>query len=101
MDINKIRADFPILKEEIHGKPLVYFDNAATTQKPQQVIDKIVEVYSKYNSNIHRGVHYLSNKATTETENARNTIQHFLNAAQNYEIIFRFRIGKIIINQLI
>lgn len=88
INIDKIRADFPILKEKIHGKPLVYFDNAATTQKPQQVIDKIVEVYSKYNSNIHRGVHYLSNKATTETENARNTVQEFLNAPQNYEIIF-------------
>jgi len=88
IDINKIRADFPILKEQIHGKPLVYFDNAATTQKPQQVIDKIVEVYSKYNSNIHRGVHFMSNKATTETENARTVVQEFLNAKHNHEIIF-------------
>lgn len=87
IDINKIRNDFPILKEMIYGKPLVYFDNAATTQKPQQVIDKIVEVYSKYNSNIHRGVHLLSNKATTETENARNLIQKFLNAKASHEII--------------
>jgi len=88
IDINKIRNDFPILKEKIYGKPLVYFDNAATTQKPIQVINKIVEVYSKYNSNIHRGVHFLSNKATTETENARKVVKVFLNAKADHEIIF-------------
>jgi cysteine desulfurase/selenocysteine lyase len=88
LDIEKIRKDFPILNERIYNNPLVYLDNAATTQKPQVVIDKLVEVYTKYNANIHRGVHYLSNKATTETENARTLIQHFINAKHNYEVIF-------------
>lgn len=88
INIDKIRADFPILQEKIYNKPLVYFDNAATTQKPQQVIDKITEVYSKYNSNIHRGVHFLSNKATTETENARKIVQEFMNVRLNHEVIF-------------
>lgn len=88
IDVNKIRKDFPILSETVYNKPLVYFDNAATTQKPQMVIDKLVEVYSKYNANIHRGVHYLSNKATTETENARKFIQQFLNAQYSHEVIF-------------
>lgn len=87
-DIEKIRKDFPILNETVYNKPLVYFDNAATTQKPQVVIDKLVEVYTKYNANIHRGVHYLSNKATTETENARKLIQQFINAKHHYEVIF-------------
>jgi cysteine desulfurase/selenocysteine lyase len=88
LDIEKIRKDFPILNEFIYNKPLVYFDNAATTQKPQVVLDKLMEVYTKYNANIHRGVHFMSNKATTETENARKTVQQFLNAANSYECIF-------------
>ncbi|MFA6401374.1 MAG: cysteine desulfurase [Salinivirgaceae bacterium] len=87
-DINKIRNNFPILKETIYNKPLVYFDNAATTQKPQVVLDKLMEVYTKYNANIHRGVHFMSNKATTETENARIIIQQFLNAPNPHEVIF-------------
>lgn len=88
IDVNKIRNDFPILKEKIYNKPLVYFDNAATTQKPQIVIDTIAEYYSKYNSNIHRGVHFLSNFTTTATENARETIRKFINAGSHEEIIF-------------
>jgi len=87
-DVYKIREDFPILKEKIYNKPLVYFDNAATTQKPQAVLDKIMEVYTKYNANIHRGVHYMSNVATTETEKARQVIQKFINARFDREIIF-------------
>jgi cysteine desulfurase/selenocysteine lyase len=88
IDIQKIRSDFPILAEKIYNKPLVYFDNAATTQKPQVVLDKLIEVYTKYNSNIHRGVHFMSNKATVETEEARNVVQKFINANQSCEIIF-------------
>lgn len=88
LDLEKIRKDFPILEEKIHGKPLVYFDNAATTQKPRQVIEKLVEYYYKYNSNIHRGVHYLSNKSTDGNENARKIVQHFINAEHLHEVIF-------------
>ncbi|MCT4645582.1 MAG: cysteine desulfurase [Carboxylicivirga sp.] len=88
MDIDKIRSDFPILNEEVYGKPLVYFDNAATTHKPQVVIDAISEVYKKYNSNIHRGVHYLSNVCTQAHEDARKKVQEFINAAHSHEIIF-------------
>lgn len=82
------RSDFPILNETVHGKPLVYLDNAATTQKPTQVLDKVTEVYSTVNSNIHRAVHTLSQKCTLETENARKTVQEFINAEKDYEIIF-------------
>jgi cysteine desulfurase/selenocysteine lyase len=88
IDIDKIRSDFPILNEEVYGKPLVYFDNAATTHKPQVVIDAISEVYKKYNSNIHRGVHYLSNVCTQAHEDARKKVQEFINAAHSHEIIF-------------
>lgn len=88
IDIQKIRNDFPILKEKVYNKPLVYLDNAATTQKPQVVLDKIMEVYTKYNSNIHRGVHFMSSKATDEAESARRVIQHFINANRSCEIIF-------------
>ena len=87
-DIDAIRNDFPILRQKIYNKPLIYFDNAATTQKPQCVIDKLVEVYTTYNANIHRGVHYLSNKATDETEKARKVVQLFLHAPYSHEIIF-------------
>jgi len=88
LDIQKIRTDFPILKTQVNGKPLVYLDNAATTQKPQSVIDAISSYYSTYNSNIHRGTHHLSNLATEAHESARKTIQHYLNAAHDHEIIF-------------
>jgi cysteine desulfurase/selenocysteine lyase len=87
-DINKIREDFPILKREINGKPLVYFDNAATSQTPKIVIDSIVNYYSNYNSNIHRGVHTLSQEATNLFENARIKIQKHFNASKSHEIIF-------------
>jgi len=88
LDLNKIRQDFPILSEKIYGKPLVYLDNAATTQTPTQVTDVLLEYYNKYNSNIHRGVHYLSNKSTEGAENARITVQKFINAAHSHEVIF-------------
>lgn len=87
-DIDAVRADFPILQETIHGKPLVYMDNAATTQKPVQVITAVDEYYRHYNSNIHRGVHTLSEKATAAYEGARKKIQTFINAASTKEIIF-------------
>jgi cysteine desulfurase/selenocysteine lyase len=88
LDSNKIRADFPILQQKVHGKPLVYFDNAATNQKPQCVIDTIANYYSNENSNIHRGVHSLSQKATLAFENARETVKIFINANSSSEIIF-------------
>ncbi len=88
LDVEKIRADFPILKEKIYGKPLVYLDSAATTQKPQVVIDTINHYYSSYNSNIHRGVYLLSQRATDGYEGARIKVQRFINAAESREIIF-------------
>jgi len=87
-DVQKIRADFPILSQKVNGKPLVYFDNAATSQKPQVVIDAISKYYSEINANIHRGVHTLSQLATDAYEHSRNTIQKHINAQHNYEIIF-------------
>ncbi len=87
-DFDKIRSEFPILNTKIKGKPFIYLDNAATTQKPICVINKIQEYYSEVNSNIHRGVHYLSQKATMEYEKSRTIIQKFINAASNDEIIF-------------
>lgn len=86
--IDQIRADFPILSREVNGKPLVYLDNGATTQKPQTVIDAISKYYEFENSNIHRGVHTLSQEATDAYEQARVKIQHFLNARHSHEIIF-------------
>jgi cysteine desulfurase/selenocysteine lyase len=88
LNLDKIRADFPILSRNVNGKPLVYFDNAATSQTPQQVIDVIVEYYSNYNANIHRGVHSLSQEATDKYEGARHTIQEHFNAKHAHEIIF-------------
>lgn len=87
LDINKIRGDFPILHRKVNGKPLVYFDNAATSQTPRAVIDSIVDYYSNYNANIHRGVHTLSQEATNAYEEARQKIQYHFNAAKSYEII--------------
>lgn len=87
-DITKIREDFPILKTTVNGKPLVYLDNAATTQKPQSVIDAITEYYTGYNSNIHRGTHHLSNLATEAHEAARKSVQKYINANHDHEIIF-------------
>jgi len=87
-DIESVRRDFPILNRAARGKRLVYLDNAATTQKPQAVIDRIVRYYSQENSNVHRGVHYLSEIATIEFENARGVVQRFLNARDVKEIVF-------------
>jgi len=88
MNINQIRSDFPILSEKIYGKPLVYLDNAATTQKPRCVVEKIEEGYYKRNANIHRGVHFLSQEATEAHEAARETVRKFINARSTNEIIF-------------
>ena len=87
-DVHEIRTQFPILSEKVNGKPLVYFDNAATSQKPQVVIDAISKYYSEYNANIHRGVHSLSQVATDAYEKSRATIQQHLNAKHAHEIIF-------------
>ena len=87
LDIQKIRSDFPILQREVNGQPLVYFDNAATSQTPKQVIDVIVDYYSQYNANIHRGVHSLSQEATDAYEQARQKVQQHFNAAKLHEII--------------
>ena len=87
-DVERIRKDFPALHQRVHGKPLVYLDNAATSQKPQAVIDALVAYYSLENSNVHRGVHLLSEKATQAYEEARVRVQRFLNAADAREIVF-------------
>jgi cysteine desulfurase / selenocysteine lyase len=88
LDIERVRADFPILQQKVRGKPLVYLDNAATSQKPRAVIDAISRYYEGTNANIHRGVHYLSEQATGEYEDVRKTAQEFINAASPTEIIF-------------
>jgi cysteine desulfurase / selenocysteine lyase len=87
-DVERVRADFPILEQKVHGKPLVYFDNAATSQKPRAVIDAISRYYEGTNANIHRAVHHLSEQATEEYEAARKTAQNFINAPSLSEIIF-------------
>ncbi len=88
LDVEVLRKDFPILKEKVHGRPLTYLDNAATTQKPRQVLDALMHYYSTSNANIHRGVHTLSERATAAYEAARAGVQHFLNAPKPGEIIF-------------
>jgi cysteine desulfurase/selenocysteine lyase len=88
IDIGVIRKEFPILAREVYNKPLIYFDNAATTQKPQRVIDAVGEMYSNYNANIHRGVHALSDMASEAYENAREKVRSFINAARKEEVIF-------------
>ncbi len=88
LDITKIRADFPILNQKVNGKPLVYFDNGATSQKPQVVIDAISKYYKEINANIHRGVHTLSQLATDAYEESRNKIQQHINAQFAHEVIF-------------
>lgn len=87
-DVNQVRKDFPILNEKAYGKPLIYFDNAATSQKPQVVIDAISNYYSHYNANIHRGVHFLSQKASNAFDDVRFKVKHFLNSRSEREIIF-------------
>lgn len=88
IDVEKIRRDFPILGREVYGKPLVYFDNAATTQKPQCVIDAISEAYCNENANVHRGIHFLSQHATDLMESARDKVRQFIGAGSTEEIIF-------------
>ncbi|TXI30745.1 MAG: aminotransferase class V-fold PLP-dependent enzyme, partial [Nitrosomonas oligotropha] len=87
-DVNAIRRDFPILKELVHGRPLVWLDNAATTQKPQSVIDRLSHFYQHENSNIHRAAHELAARATDAYEDARKKVRHFLNAPSVDEIVF-------------
>ena len=87
-DVETIRADFPILASSVHGKPLVYLDNAATTQKPRAVLDALTDYYTSSNANVHRGVHYLSGRATDQYEQARASIARFLGAAEPREIVF-------------
>jgi cysteine desulfurase/selenocysteine lyase len=87
-DVDRIREDFPILKQQVHGRPLIYFDSAATSQKPQVVIDATSRFYEEQNSNVHRGVHYLSQLATREYEDARVKLKRFINAAEPHEIIY-------------
>lgn len=88
MDIQKIRADFPILERTVYGKPLVYLDNGATTQKPRLVVDALVDEYYSVNANVHRGVHYLSQQATELHESSRETVREFIHARSTNEIIF-------------
>ena len=80
MNIEQIRADFPILRREVHGKPLVYLDNAATSQKPRQVIEALVEYYEQHNANIHRGIHALAEEATERYEAVRRKVARFIGA---------------------
>ena len=87
-DVARVREDFPVLAEKVHGKPLVYLDNAATAQKPRVVIQRLASYYETENSNIHRGVHRLSEKATQAYEDARGTVRRFVNAAEDREIVF-------------
>lgn len=87
-DIQKIRSDFPILSREVYGKPLVYLDNGATTQKPRQVVDAITDEYYSVNANVHRGVHFLSQQATELHEASRETVRKFINAGSTNEIVF-------------
>ena len=82
-DVRKVREDFPILRQRVHGRPLVYLDNAATSQKPRAVIEAMERYYTSENSNVHRGVHALSERATDDYEDAREKARRFLNAASN------------------
>jgi cysteine desulfurase/selenocysteine lyase len=88
LDVESIRNDFPILRQSIHGRALVYLDNAATTQKPQAVLDRVAQYYVEENANVHRGVHVLSERATDAYEGARDTVRRFVNAASSKEIVF-------------
>src|SRR5262245_49258535 len=88
LDVAKIRKDFPILERQVHGPPLVYFDNAATSQKPRQVIDALVRYYSEYNANIHRAVHTLGEEATAAYEEAREKVVRFINAPSTESVVF-------------
>src|SRR3977135_1601721 len=87
-DVERIRADFPILSMQVYGKPLVYLDNAASAQKPKPVLDRIQHAYTTEYANVHRGLHYLANAATESYEGAREKVRSFLNAARTEEIVF-------------
>src|ERR1700676_4996464 len=87
-DVNRIRADFPILAMQVYGKPLVYLDNAASAQKPRAVLDRLQQAYTTQYANVHRGLHYLANEATEAYEDARAKAAAILNAASKEEIIF-------------
>ena len=87
-DVNKIREDFPILARSVYGKPLVYLDNGATTQKPRCVVESITDEYYSVNANVHRGVHFLSQQATNLHEASRETVRRFINARSISEIVF-------------
>lgn len=88
LDVERIREDFPILRQPVHGKPLVYLDNAATSQKPQAVLDSIIGYYTRENSNVHRGIHFLSERATLAYEGSRAKVRAFVNASEDREIVF-------------
>src|SRR6476620_11728156 len=88
LDVYSIRKQFPVLSREVKGKPLVYLDNAATTQKPQVVIDALVDYYSNYNANIHRGIHTLAEEATASFESTRDAVTRFINAPSREQNIF-------------
>ncbi len=90
LDIQQIRNDFPILDQQVNGRPLVYFDNAATNQKPRPVINALTRYYEGYNANIHRGIHHLAEQATAAFEASRRAVQEFLNAKHWQEIIFTY-----------
>src|ERR1700719_1778763 len=87
-DVDRIRADFPILGMQVYGKPLVYLDNAASAQKPQAVLDRLNQAYTREYANVHRGLHYLANAATEAYEGARETVRAFVNASRPEEIVF-------------
>src|SRR5215467_4157391 len=87
-DVNRIRADFPILATKVYGKPLIYLDNAASAQKPQAVLDRLNRAYTSQYANVHRGLHYLANEATEAYEGARERVRGFLNAERPEEIVF-------------
>ena len=88
LDVDAIRQQFPILNREVKGRPLVYFDNAATSQKPQSVIDALINYYTHYNANVHRGIHTLAEEATLAMEKSRDAAQEFINAASREQVIF-------------
>src|SRR5918912_843081 len=88
LDVERIRADFPILQRQVNGRPLIYLDNASTSQKPRQVIDALVDFYTHTNSNVHRGVHMLSVEATEQYEAVRERVGRFIGAAAPEEIVF-------------
>src|ERR1041385_7079337 len=88
VELEEIRDDFPILQQKVHGKPLIYFDNAATSQKPRVVIESLNDFYTRYNANVHRGIHALAERSTKEYERAREKVAKFINAPSTESVIF-------------